>query len=120
MPIVFFSKRLIFASMIITANGVIWVQVNIICQLALLSTGLTLWFKPYKSRKANILEAFNDCTLLSLTYFMWCFTDMGPNVETQHELGYIFIGVTMANIAVHLTVMLVENTILIKNKFKWR
>ena len=106
--------------MIITASGTLWVQVNLICQLALLSAGLTLWYKPYKSTKTNTLEAFNDCTLLALTYFMWCFTDMGPNVETQHELGYIYIGVTMANIAVHIAVMLAENAILIKRKCRRR
>ena len=67
-----------------------------------------MWFKPLETNKANYLECFNDCTLIVLTYSMWCFTDMVPEADTRYNVGYGFIVVSLANIAVHLLNMLIE------------
>ena len=76
---------------------------------ALASVSITLWFMPLDSLKANILEVYNDCTLLALTYLLWCFTDMVRESETSYELGYYFIAVCLGNIAVHMVIMLGES-----------
>ena len=62
---------------------------------------------PMESRVANLFEFFNDCTLLLLTYHLWCFTDIVGEPETRYQLGYIFIGVSLGNICVHFVAMVI-------------
>ena len=75
-PIFFFIKRLIFVSFLVVANAYLWVQVATLNFIALASIMFILWFKPMETKKANMTEVFNDYTLLVLTYFLWCFTDI--------------------------------------------
>ena len=83
----------------------------------------TLWYWPLETKKANLFEAFNDITLLLMTYHMWCFTDIVPEPETRHMLGFSFIAVSMMNILVHLVTMLLESGIKMRqacSKCFWR
>ena len=66
---------------------------------------------PMESRQENLFEVFNDCTLLLLTYHLWCFTDIVGEPETRYELGYVFIGASLGNISVHFVLMLLETFI---------
>ena len=77
-----------------------------------------LWYKPLDSRRANLTEVFNDVTLLLLTYLLWCFTDWIREPETRHNLGFVFIGVSLGNICTHLITMLVETAIKTKLRYK--
>ena len=51
------------------------------------------------------METFNECTLLFLTYLMWCFSDFVAEPETRNSLGFWFIAINLSNVAVHLTLM---------------
>ena len=108
-PISFFAKRLIIASILVTGNKFLWIQVALLNFTALASIGITLWYMPLESFQANVFEVFNDCTLLSLTYLLWCFTDIVGEPETRHELGYVFIAVSLGNIAVHMIFLIYES-----------
>ena len=88
------------------AHEYLWVQVALLNFTALTTAIFTLWYMPMESRVANLFEIFNDCTLLLLTYHLWCFTDIVGEPETRYELGYVFIGVSLGNISVHLVFML--------------
>ena len=83
-PILFFTKRLVFVSFLIVANEYLWVQVATLNFLALASIIYVLWFRPMESRQANLIEVFNDYTLLLLTYLLWCFTDIIGEPETRY------------------------------------
>ena len=100
-PVIFFAKRLLLASILIVANDFLWVQLAILNFMALCSLILTLSYNLMESKKANVLEAFNDCTLLVLTYHLWCYTEFVGEVETRYELGYSYIGFFFGNIIVH-------------------
>ena len=113
-PILFFAKRLLIASLLITENDFLWVNVAALNFIALGSNVFHLWYMPLESRKANVLEVFNDCTLLMLTYLLWCFTDIVEEPETREQLGYVFISVSLGNIAVHLIMMLCETGFRVK------
>ena len=88
------------------AREYLWVQVALLNFTALTTASFTLWYMPMESRFANLIECFNDCTLLLLTYHLWCFTDIVGEPETRYELGYVFIGVSMGNVGVHFVFML--------------
>ena len=107
-PVYFFTKRLLFVSILITATSFLWIQVALLNFTTLASLNYTLGYKPFNSIKANALEVFNDCTVLVLTYHLWCFTDMVKEPETRHGLGYVFIAVCFVNIGVHIINMLSE------------
>ena len=63
------------------------------------------WYMPLKSKRANNLETFNECTLLFLTYLMWCFSDFVGEAETRNKLGFWFIAICLSNVAVHIVMM---------------
>ena len=71
-----------------------------------------------ESKKANVLQALNDCTLLILTYNLWCFTDIVWEPETRERLGYVYVAFCLSNISVHLVIMLSESFYRIKLSFK--
>ena len=114
----FFAKRLLIASLLITENDFLWVNVAALNFIALGSNIFHLWYMPLDSRKANLLEVFNDCTLLMLTYLLWCFTDIVGEPETREQLGYVFISVSLGNIAVHILMMLCETGFRVKLSYK--
>ena len=102
-PIFFFAKRLIFISFLVTANYYLWVQVAILNFTTLASIVYMLWFRPLNS---TLVEVLNDYTLLVLTYFLWCFTDIIKEPETRYELGYVFIIIFLGNLAFHMILMI--------------
>ena len=85
--------------------------------ITVLSIMLMLNF-PLDSLKANLLEIFNDATLLFLIYLLWSFTDMIKEPESRHELGFFFIGVSLGNIGVQLVLMLIQSIVDVRLKCK--
>lgn len=73
---------------------------------------------PLNSQKANLLEIFNDVTLLFLIYLLWNFTDMIVEPESRHQLGFFFIGISLGNIGVHLLLMLFQSGVDMRLKCK--
>ena len=53
-----------------------------------------------------MIQVFNDCTLLLLTYTLWGFMDAIDDPELAYEIGFVFIAIDLANIAVHFYLML--------------
>ena len=64
--------------------------------------------KPLESRLAQGIELMNEITAIVLTYGLKCFTDFVPNEETRSKIGYYYIGVSSANILIHLIVLVLE------------
>ena len=117
-PIFFFAKRLVFVSFLVVANAYLWVQVATLNFLALTSIIYMLWYKPMETLQANLIEVFNDYTLLVMTYFLWCFTDIIGEPETRYELGYVFISIILGNVALHLILMITSILMDLKLKYK--
>ena len=117
LPALFFAKRLLFVSLVVTANDHLWVQLHMLNIITVWSIMFMLNF-PLDSLKANLLEIFNDATLLFLVYLLWSFTDMVGEPESRHELGFFFIGVIVFNISVQLALMLIQSIVDIRLKCK--
>ena len=81
---------------------------------------LTLWYRPLAGRQTNLFEVYNDYTLLLLTYLLWCFTDIVGEAETRHALGFVFIAVSLTNVAVHVIFMASGSFSTLKDKCKKR
>ena len=74
--------------------------------------------KPLESRLAQSIELMNECTAIFLTYGLLCFTDFVPSKETRSDIGYYYIGVSSANILVHLVVLVMETVHRVKLVFR--
>ena len=120
MPLFYFAKRLIFVSILVLASEYLWVQVAALNFTTLATVSFTLWYMPLDSRQANLFDFFNDCTLLLLTYPLWCFTDIVWEAETRYLLGFYFIGACLGNVVVHLSFMIAYTFGQIKLFFKKR
>ena len=72
-------------------------------------------FKPMDSPFANRIEVMNELTIVVLTYGQMHFTEHIPEPENRNGLGYVYIGVILANTSVHL-VILIRDTF-VKTKF---
>ena len=105
LPVFFFVKRLILIAILIFASHCIWVQIALLNSMALATIIFTLWYMPWESRQDNYLEAFNEATILLLTYHLWSFANIVREPETLYDIGYVFVGATLANILVHLVLM---------------
>ena len=119
-PVFFFTKRLIFVSILVLASEYLWVQVAALNFTALATVSFTLWYMPLESRQANLFDFFNDSTLLVLTYHLWCFTDIVGEAETRYLLGFWFIGASLGNIAVHLSFMIAYTISVMKQSCRKR
>ena len=119
-PVIFFTKRLLIACTIISAKDYLWVQITSLHLMNLISAIYTLQCSPLATKKSHAFEVFNDCTLLVLTYCLLCFTDFIPEEDTRHKLGYVFITVSLGNIALHLVFILLETFLLAKLRCKRR
>ena len=64
------------------------------------------WYQPFDLKSATHIETFNEVTVITLTYFLFCFTDFVAQAETRNSLGMYYNGVIFANIAVHMLIML--------------
>ena len=117
-PVLFFFKRLLFVSTLVIANANLWVQIALLTLVTTASVIFTMWYMPLEPKRANHMEVMNDCTIMLLTYHLWCFTDIVGEPKTRHNLGYAFIGVSLSNIIVHMSFMVGETVHNIKLRCK--
>ena len=108
-PVLFFMRRILFVFIALVMREYFWVQLASINFVALGAVIFIMWARPLETRQANISETFNDCTLLVITYHLWCFTDIIPKPETRNYLGFTFIGTSLGNIVIHLISMLLSS-----------
>jgi len=81
-----------------------------------------LFFKPLESPFAVRMEIMNECTILSLTYMLMCFSEFVPEAVTRSVIGYFYIGVTVANILIHLIFLVLasrQKLRLVCKKYRW-
>ena len=107
-PVFFFMKRLILVTILIFANEFLWFQIALLNFMALASLIYTVWFMPFDSKQSSLVEAFDDCTVLLITYILWSFAHIVREPETTNDLGYVFIAIIFGNILLHLVLMLLQ------------
>ena len=120
LPIMFFLRRAIFIASVLLIQDFTWGQLTVQIYLSLFMCFLLQWFLLQESRFANNMETFNEVTMILLAYLLFCFTDIVPKSETRSNIGLIYIGISLGNIAVHLFFMLGTSFLAIKVKCKRR
>jgi len=102
-PVIFFARRLIFVLSVIYLQDFLWAQLAIQTMISVFIVQYLLLFWPLESAFAVKMEVMNECTIVLMSYGQMCFTDFVPEPETRSLIGLYYIGVTVANVLVHLT-----------------
>ena len=104
--IMFYARRVAFIVSVLVFRQTLWSQLAIQNFISLSMVIHLQWYKPYSTNFLNDIETFNEVTILTLTYFLFCFTDFVPEPETRNKLSFYYIATSFFNMAVHLLVML--------------
>ena len=70
---------------------------------------------PLESRFTTKIEVMNECTILLQTYLLLCFRDIIVDEETQYNVGFYYILISLINISIHIFLLLGDTLINIKN-----
>ena len=61
-------------------------------------------FKPLESSFLNKVELYNEITTISLLYVLYGLTNLIVDEEDRNNLSPLYIGISSANIFVHLCI----------------
>jgi hypothetical protein len=65
-----------------------------------------LAYRPFTSKIINVLEIYNEISILILTYILWEFSDFVPSSTMRYKIGWFYSAVLVLNIAVNCTTTL--------------
>ena len=83
-PVIFFLRRIMFVTIVVSVRSVFWVQVASLNFMALGIIIFVMWSRPLETNQLNFFETFNEFTLLVMTYHLWCFSDFIKEPETRN------------------------------------
>ena len=63
---------------------------------------------PMDSNKGNLMEVFNEATILIVGYHLFVYTDFVENADIKWNTGWSIVGVTLFNILVNLAVAIYD------------
>jgi len=58
--------------------------------------------KPYNESFMNMMEVFNEFTILFLIYLTWCFSDLLDSVEVKWTVGFLYSGIIFFSLAANV------------------
>ena len=63
--------------------------------------------QPFNLKMFNIIEVYNEITILICSYFCFLFTGI-VDVEMRYKLGWAFIGIVTLNISVNIGAIILK------------
>ena len=70
--------------------------------------------RPYETRKLNIITIGNEATCFLVCILSVVFTDVTDNSKAKNVIGYIVLFLIFANIAVNVSVVIIENILTLR------
>lgn len=95
-----------------------YLQVQLIVLHSILMIIYITYVKPFEIRLLNLLEIFNEYSILVATYHLYSFTAFVPDPETQYQMGWSIIGITVFNMAVNVFIMIYKSIQSLKIAYK--
>ena len=87
----------------------------ILIKVALFRICCTLSWRPYKSRKLNLLEICNDSAILVCVYIIHQLCDLAIPDDPMNGMSIVLIVNCLINITIHLSVNFNEVIVRVKN-----
>lgn len=118
--IYFLIRRIMTAVILVTAQDHPYFQCCCITVLSLLNLLFQIMNKPYKLKKDNYMEIFNELCILVSAYMMCIFLSSQSPMEFLKDVGWTFMGVTCLNVGLNAVALLLfliyEGYICVKRK----
>ena len=73
---------------------------------------------PKEDKTQNILEIFNELSIIAINYHLFMLTDYVPNSDIQYQVGWSIIVFTTFNILANMIFTTVVSILRIKDKLK--
>ena len=109
-PTVFVYRRLIFISSIILLRKNIFFLILIQISMVQFQLFALHSMRVFETKEDLWKQTLDECTYLLLLYVLMCFSDSVPDPELRSHLGIVYISIIIANIGVHL-IILIRSTI---------
>ena len=101
-PLLFYLRRIIFALAILFSRSPTF-QLMFYYILPTLAVLVLLgWVKPMQSQFFNVLEFYNNGSVILLAYCLLCLTAFVPDPVTRNYIGYVMVVLTFQNLFVNL------------------
>ena len=101
-PLLFYVRRILFAVAILYMRTVIAFQLMFYILPTLAVLMLLGWCKPMQSRFYNLLEVYNNGSVMLLAYCLLCLTDFVPGPFIRNVIGFVMVVLTFQNLFVNL------------------
>jgi hypothetical protein len=127
--LLYLLRRLLLASLAFFCTDYPFLQVQLMIFHSVLFSLYLIHVSPFLTPFMNRLETFNELCILAASYHLLAFTgDFLSDPETQYQVGWSLLGVTVFNVAVNMLLVLWECLInikravqMLKNKIdQWR
>jgi len=110
-PVVFLMRRFIMSFMAVYLERWSYLQIMGLMYLSMAVIIILGLSEPFKTKKANRIEIFNEVSTMFVVYHLMIFTDFVPKVETKFLMGYSVIGVTSFNMLINMLMVLLDTMI---------
>ena len=81
---------------------------------------ILLAIKPLEDPRSNMIEVFNEITILSLIYILVFFTDIVGDAKFRSDIGILYLCIAFSNIVVHIFLLTFESCKNLKRCIKRR
>jgi hypothetical protein len=101
----FLVRRLIFGIIIAQLNGYLFLQQMIHLLISLFYLIFLINIRPYDSFLSNILEIYNEITLLLCSFCCYIFSDFVTDIDSRYSAGWYFVSFASVNILINLVLI---------------
>lgn len=63
---------------------------------------------PFEERLVGKLDMMNEAATILIIDVLFIFTDNEPSVSLQYKFGFVFIGIVVATLSVHIFLLLAD------------
>ena len=103
-PIVFFMRRTVLVMVIIFLNE-LFLSLALLQAISVFYLGFFMSKMPLVTRRANLVEVFNELCMCLILYSLTHLTNFLPEASSRYSIGYLYIFFTGGNMLVHLVIM---------------
>lgn len=107
-------RKLLLAVMYVFLSEVITVQLLIGILSTLSMIIYLIQIEPFKDKRENWIQVFNEICIMSVLYVMYCFSELNLHPSTFFNLGWMPIFIILLNYSVNTYFILKDSIIKMK------
>lgn len=102
----FVIRRVSFAVVTLTLWNNVILQLFLHWVMTILAFAFVATFVPHENPLVGKLDMMNEAATVIIIDLLFIFTDNEPSASRQYQFGYVFIGVVVLTLSVHIYFLL--------------